>query len=57
MNKGYRLYQENQTMKILGQQTFLLAARSPELKELEAAYCSEKKQKKFLFPLCCFKLL
>ena len=47
MNKGYRLYQANPTMKMLGNQTFLQATRSPELKELEAAYCSEENKRNF----------
>ena len=60
MNKGYRLYRENQTMKILGQQTFITATRSPELKELEAAYCSEENKRNFFARFAisnCFDLI
>ena len=60
MNKVYRLYQANPTMKMLGQQTFLQATRSPELKELEAAYCSEENKRNFFARFAisnCFDLI
>lgn len=60
MNKGYRLYQANPTMKMLGNQTFLQATRSPELKELEAAYCSEENKRNFFARFAisnCFDLI
>ena len=60
MNKGYRLYKANPTMKMLGQQTFITAARSPELKELEAAYCSEENKRNFFSRFAvsnCFDLI
>ena len=59
MNR-YRLYQANPTTRVLGHQTFITATRSPELKELEAAYCSEKNKRNFFSRFAvsnCFDLI
>ena len=59
MNR-YRLYQANPTMKILGNQTFLPATKSTELKELKAAYISDKYRRNFFSRFAfsnCFDLI
>lgn len=59
-NSVYRMYRANPTMELLGQQTFSAATRSPELKELEAAYCSEENKRNFFARFAisnCFDLI
>lgn len=60
MNNSYSVYRANPTMRMLGQQTFLQATRSPELKELEAAYNSDKNKRNFFSRFAfsnCFDLI
>ena len=57
MNDYHSIYRANNTMKMLGKQTPIRATRSPELKELEAAYTSEKYKRNLFSRLAFSKCL